>query len=109
MVKKRKAVSDAVEVKCFEEVVDVKTFPTLVSKGICLTSDVDVTPVLRDLVKLSKTVKSVDAESPAFNGAPQSLSLKSLFDKDVGFKKARRSQWCFVSCNVRRKRRLVSQ
>jgi hypothetical protein len=95
MVKKQKAVSDAVEVKCFEEVVDVKTFPTLVSKGICLTSDIDVTPVLRDLVKLSKTVKSVDLLKVLhFNGATTSLVEIPCSTKMSGFKKqARRSQW----------------
>jgi hypothetical protein len=35
---KQKAVSDAVEAKYFEEVIHIQQFPTLVSKGICLTS-----------------------------------------------------------------------
>jgi hypothetical protein len=93
--KKRKAVSDAVKAKYFEEVINIQQFPTLVSKGICLTSDIDIMPVLRDLVKLSKKVRSVDLLKVLhFNGATKSLVKIPCSTKMSGFKKqAQRSQW----------------
>ncbi len=58
--KEQQAVSAAVAINCFEETVDPKDYPTLSSKNICLQTDKDITPVLRDIMKLSKKVRSVD-------------------------------------------------
>jgi hypothetical protein len=47
--KKQKAVSAAVEVNHFTEVIDAKQFPTLAAKNICLTSDKkDIKAVMRE-------------------------------------------------------------
>ena len=71
---KQKAVRDAMEDNYFEEVIDAKEFPILASKGISITSDADITPVLRDIVKLSKRVKSVDLLKVVhLNGATTTL------------------------------------
>ena len=59
--KKQKAVGAAVDVREFTEDIDAYQFPTLVSKNICIKTDKDITPVLREIVKLAKTVeKSTD-------------------------------------------------
>ena len=58
--KKKKAVSVAVDVITFAEHINPKDYPTLHSKHICLQTDTKITAVLRDILKLSKKVKSVD-------------------------------------------------
>ncbi len=57
---KQKAVSAAVVVNNFVEQIDPNDYPTLNAKKICLKTDKDITSVLRDIIKLSKKVKSVD-------------------------------------------------
>jgi hypothetical protein len=48
-------VPQAVEIKEFTEDVEAGKFPALVSKNVCMKTDKDVAPVLREIVKLSKT------------------------------------------------------
>jgi hypothetical protein len=56
--KEQQAVSAVVAMNCFELTVDPKDYPTLDSKNICLQMDTDITPVLWDIMKLSKKVRS---------------------------------------------------
>jgi hypothetical protein len=56
----QKTVSAAVVVNRFIETIKPKDYPTLDSKQICLETDRDILPVLRDIIKLSKKVKLVD-------------------------------------------------
>jgi hypothetical protein len=59
-LKEQQAVSAAVAMNHLEETVDPKDYPTLNSKNmICLQTDKDITPVLQDIMKLSKEVRSV--------------------------------------------------
>ena len=51
---KQKAVSAAVVVNRFLELIDPNEYPTLDSKRICLQTDKVITPVLRDIMKLLK-------------------------------------------------------
>jgi hypothetical protein len=44
----------------FDEHIDSKDYPTLQAKKILVESDKDTAAVLRDIIKLSKKVKSVD-------------------------------------------------
>ena len=69
----------------------------MVAKNIVLTSDEDITPVLRDIVKLSKKVKSVDLLKVLnFNDTTTSLVLVPCSAKQSGFKKqARKSRWVY--------------
>jgi hypothetical protein len=58
-LKEQQAVSAAVAMNRLEETVDPKNYPTLNSKNTCLQTDKDITPVLEDIMKLSKEVRSV--------------------------------------------------
>jgi hypothetical protein len=93
--KKQKAVSAAVEVNHFTEVIDAKQFPTLAAKNICLTSDKDIKAVMRELVKFSKQVKSVDLLQVLHHSdATTSLVEVLCSSKQSGFKqRARKSRW----------------
>jgi hypothetical protein len=93
--KKQEAFSAAVEVQIFKEIVDPQQHPSLVAKNIVLTSDEDITPVLRDVVKPSKKVKSVDLLKVLnFNDKITSLVAVPCSAKQSGFKKqARKSRW----------------
>ena len=51
--KNQEAVSVAVEIQFFDEVTESEEYPTLFAKSICTTSNKDITPVLREIVKLS--------------------------------------------------------
>jgi hypothetical protein len=95
MCKKQKAVSAAVEVNHFTEVIDAKQFPTLAAKNTCLTSDKDIKAVMRELVKLSKQVKSVDLlQVLHHNDATTSLVEVPCSSKQSGFKqRAQKSRW----------------
>jgi hypothetical protein len=94
-IKKEQAVSVAVDIKHFEEVVDPSQFPTLVSKNISISSDKDIKAVIRDIVKLSKQVKSVDLlKCLNYNDTTTSLVEVPCSARQSGFKKqARRSNW----------------
>ena len=59
LLKEQQVVSAAVAMNGLEETVDPKDYPTLNSKNICLQTDKDITPVLQDIMKLSKEVRSV--------------------------------------------------
>ncbi len=79
-----------------EETVDPKDYPTLNSKNmICLQTDKDITPVLRDIMKLAKKVRSVDLLKVLnYNDTTTSLVEVPCSAKKSGFKKqARRSWW----------------
>jgi hypothetical protein len=58
--KKEVAVSAAVEVKHFTEVIDAAQFPALVAKDICIMSNKHIEAAARELAKLSNQVKRVD-------------------------------------------------
>jgi hypothetical protein len=59
--RKKEAVSAAAaDVHIFQEEIDPKDYPTLLAKNIVLTSDKDIMPILREIVKLAKEVKSTD-------------------------------------------------
>ena len=92
---KQKAVSAAVVVNRFLETIDPKDYPSLDCKQICLQTDKDITPVLRDIIKLSKKVKSVDLLRVLnYNDTTTSLVEVPCSAKQSGFKKqARRSRW----------------
>jgi hypothetical protein len=80
----------------FAEHVDPKEYPTLHSKHICLQTDTDITAVLHDILKLSKTVKSVDLLNVLhyYNDSTTSLVEIPCSAKQSDFKKqARRSRW----------------
>jgi hypothetical protein len=93
--KKQKAVSVAGEVNHFAEVIDAKQFPTLAAKNACLTSDKDIKAVMRELVKLSKQVKSVALLQVLHHkDATTSLVEVPCSSKQSGFKqRARKSRW----------------
>jgi hypothetical protein len=93
--KKKKAVSVAVDVITFAEHINPKDYPTLHSKHICLQTDTKITAVLRDILKLSKKVKSVDLVKVLhYNDSTTSLVEVPCSAKQSGFKKqARRSRW----------------
>lgn len=94
--KKQNEVSDVVgEINYFHATINPKQFPTLASKHVCLESDSDIRPILREIVKLSKIVKSVDLLKVShFNGRTTSLVEVPCSAKLSGFKKAvRKSQW----------------
>jgi hypothetical protein len=93
--KKQEAVSVAVQLQIFDEKVEPKEYPTLFSKNIGLTSNEDITPVLREIVKLSRKVKSVDLLKVLhYNDATTSLVEVPCSAKMSGFKQqARRSRW----------------
>jgi hypothetical protein len=95
--KEQQAVSSAVPINCFDESIDPKDYPTLDSKGICLKTDKDIRPVLRDIMKLSKKVKSVDLLKVLnYNDTTTSLVEVPCSAKQSGFKKqARRSRWVY--------------
>ena len=69
----------------------------MAAKNIALTSDEDITPVLREIVivKLSKKVKSTDVLKVLhFNDTSTSLVEVPCFAKRSGFKKqAQRTRW----------------
>jgi hypothetical protein len=92
---KQKAVSAAVVLNQFSETINQNDYPTLDSKRICLETDQDITPVLRDIIKLSKKVKLVDLLKVLnYNGSTTSLVEVPCSSKQSGFKKqARRSRW----------------
>jgi hypothetical protein len=58
-LKEQQTVSAAVAMKRLKETVDPKDYATLNSKNICLQTYEDITPVLQDIMKLSKEVRSV--------------------------------------------------
>jgi hypothetical protein len=93
--KKQKAVSDATNVNKITEKVDANGYPALTSKNICLRTDKDITAVLRDIIKLSKNVKSVDILKVLnYNDSTTSLVEVPCSAKQSGFKQqARRSRW----------------
>jgi hypothetical protein len=59
---KEKVITAAVVVQPFSTTIDPKEFPTLASKQICVQTDKEITPVLRDILKLAKKVKSSGVE-----------------------------------------------
>jgi hypothetical protein len=86
--KKQEAVSAALEVQIFEETVDPHQRLALVAKNVVLASDEDITPALRDVVNLSKKVKSVDLLKVLHvNGRVTSLVAAPCSAKQSGFKK----------------------
>ena len=93
--KTQEAVSVAVEINVFDETTDPQEYPTLFAKNIGLTSDEDITPVLREIVKLSKRIKSVDLLKVLhLNDSRTSLVEVPRSAKQSGFKKqARRTRW----------------
>jgi hypothetical protein len=78
-----------------EETVDPKDYPTLNSKNICLQTDKDITPVLQDIIKLSKEVRSVVLLKVLnYDDATTSPVEAPCSAKQPGFmKQARRSGW----------------
>jgi hypothetical protein len=75
--KKQKAVSDATNVNKIADKVDTNYYPALTSKNICLHTDKDITVVLRDIIQLSKNVKSVDILKVLnYNNSTTSLVLE---------------------------------
>jgi hypothetical protein len=93
--KEQQGVSAVVAMNCFEETIDPKDYPALDSKNICLQTDKDITPVLRDIMKLSKKVRSVDLLKVLnYNDTTTSLVEVPCSAKQSGLKKqARRSRW----------------
>jgi hypothetical protein len=93
--KEQEAVSAAVQVQFFEEKVEPHEYPILFAKNIGLSSDEDITPVLREIVKLSKRIKSADVLKVLHcNDSTTSLVEIPCSAKQSGFKeRARRSGW----------------
>jgi hypothetical protein len=91
--KEQQALSAAVAMNRFEETVDPKDYPTLNSKNI--KTDKDISPVLRDIMKLSKKVRSVDLLKVLnYNNTTTSRVEVPCSAKQSGFKKqAGRSRW----------------
>jgi hypothetical protein len=87
------------------EVIDAKQLPTLVAKNTCITSDKDIKAVTRELVKISKQVKSVDLlEVVHCNDTTTSLVEVPCSAKQSGFKeRARRSRWMERSLETMRR------
>jgi hypothetical protein len=79
----------------FGETVDPKDYPTLDSKNICLKTDKDISPVLWDIMKLSKNVRSVHLLKVLnYKDTTTSLVEVPCSAKQSGFKKqAQRSRW----------------
>ena len=91
--KNQKAVSVAVQIQIFDEVTEPQEYPTLFAHNIGLTSDKDITPVLREIVKLSKRVKSVDLLKVLhFYDSTTSIVEVPCSAKQSGFKKQARRQ-----------------
>jgi hypothetical protein len=103
--KKQEAVSAASQAQPFDTTLKPQEYPTLVSKNISLTSNQDIVPVLREIVKLSKQVKSVDIlKILNLNDSTTSLVEVPSSAKNSGFKKqARRTKW--VLCILESARR----
>jgi hypothetical protein len=95
--KKQEAVSAAVQVNMFQATVDPNDYPTLVLKNIAITSDEEITPVLREIVKLAKVVKSDSVDILKvlhLNDSTTSLVEVPCSAKQSGFKKQlRRTMW----------------
>jgi hypothetical protein len=93
--RKKRAVSVAVDVITFTGHINSKDYPALHSKHICLQTDTEITAVLRDILKLSKKVKSVDLLKVLhYNDSTTSLVEVPCSAKQSGFKKqARPSRW----------------
>jgi hypothetical protein len=93
--KKQEAVSAASQAQPFDTTLKPQEYPTLVSKNISLTSNQDIVPVLREIVKLSKQVKSVDIlKILNLNDSATSLVEVPSSAKNSGFKKqALRTKW----------------
>jgi hypothetical protein len=93
--KEQQALSAAIAMNRFEETADPKDYPTLHSKNICLKTDKDISPVLRDIMKLSKKVRSVALLKVLnYNDTATSLVEVPCSAKQSGFKKqARGSRW----------------
>jgi hypothetical protein len=84
----QQTVSAAVAINRFKETVNSKDYPTLGSKNIYLETDKDITPVLRDITKLSKKVRSVDLLKVLnYNDTTTSLAEFPCSAKQWGFKK----------------------
>jgi hypothetical protein len=87
-MRNQKAASAAIQVTDFTEPIDPTDYPTLLAKNIVLTSDKDITPVLRNIVNLSKKVKSVGLLKVLHvNGKVTSLVVVPCSAKQSGFKK----------------------
>jgi hypothetical protein len=82
-------------VNSFFETINPKDYPTLSALNICLKTDRDIKAVIRDLIKLSKKVKSVDLLKVLnYNDSTTSLVEVPCSARQSGFKKqARRSRW----------------
>jgi hypothetical protein len=93
--KKQEAVSAASQERPFDTTLKPQEHPALVSKNISLASNQDIVPVLREIVKLSKQVKSVDIlKILNLNDSTTSLVEVPSSAKYSGFKKqARRTKW----------------
>jgi hypothetical protein len=93
--KKQKAVSAAVEVHHFTEVIDAKQFPALAAKNAFLTSDKDIKAVRWELVKLLKQAKSADLPQVLHcNDGTTSLVEVPCSTKQSDFKQqAQKSRW----------------
>jgi hypothetical protein len=65
-----------------------KDYPALLSKNICLQTDKDIMPVLWDIIKLSKKVRSVDLLKVLnYNDTATSLVEVPCSAKQSGFRK----------------------
>jgi hypothetical protein len=89
--------SAAVQIQVFGARVEPKGCPkNLVAKNISLTSNEDVMPVLRGIVKLSKQVKSTSInilKVPNLNDATTSLVKVPCSAKHFGFRKQAIASW----------------
>jgi hypothetical protein len=94
---KEKAITAAVVVQPFSISIDPKESPTLAFKKMCLQTDKDITPILRDILKLAKKVKSSGVDLLKvlhYNDTTTSLVEVPCSARQSGFKKqARRSRW----------------
>jgi hypothetical protein len=93
-LKKHKLVSVAHD-NVFDEHIDSQDHPTLQAKQISVESDKDIAAVLRDIIKLSKKVKSVDILKVVnYNDATTSLVKIPCSAKQSGFKQqVRWTRW----------------
>jgi hypothetical protein len=94
-------------VQPFSIIIYPKEFPTLASKQICLQTDKDITPVLRDILKLAKKVKSSGVDLLKvlhYNDTTTSFVEVPCSARQSGFKRqARRSRWIHrILQNVRK-------
>jgi hypothetical protein len=94
-LKEQQAVSATVAMNRLKETVDPKDYPSLNSKNICLQTDKDITPVLQDIMKLSKEVRSVALLKVLnYDDTTTSPVEAPCSAKQSGFmKQARRSGW----------------